>query len=91
VQKVEAKDKDFDKFCKELEKRGRFTLVQDRSSADVLISLDAKKVGGQDRLFSNRIPTNVPTSVEVGKRNMHLLTIPATGLDQVYVKTYIAY
>jgi hypothetical protein len=36
---VKANKKLFDKFCKELKKWGRFTLVQDRSSADVRIYL----------------------------------------------------
>ena len=37
---VKANKQLFDKFCKELKKWGRFTVVQDRSSADVRIYLE---------------------------------------------------
>jgi len=37
-------DKDFDKFCKELKKWGRFQFVQDRESADIVIYLSSRKI-----------------------------------------------
>jgi hypothetical protein len=46
VENRSAKDKDFDKFCKELKKWGRFTFVQDRNSTDILISVYGEKQRG---------------------------------------------
>jgi len=51
VENRSAKDKDFEKFCKELKKWGRFTPVQDRRNADILISVDATKGQGRSGLM----------------------------------------
>jgi hypothetical protein len=56
--KKEAKvDKQlFDRVCKELKKWGRFTLVQDRSSADILILLERTSTRRDSIIGYNYIP-----------------------------------
>ena len=63
VRNVDAQEKDFDKFCEALKKWGRFELVQDRKSADILITLSAG-FGIQNIERPVRVETHSSSSID---------------------------
>jgi hypothetical protein len=82
VNNAGATEKDFDKFCKELKKWGRFELVLDRVNVDIIISIFTEPrsrgdISGMGAIRSAKWQTNI-IRIRDG-RNDDLLYWAGTG------------